>query len=251
MALPVVSPFPLPTGVDRSTNGRVDVTQLVLVGDKGWLHKNAALAFDALRFAARLEAKMQLTYTYGGLYRTYEQQVQVFTQRYEQVTYATYLLTSSARRRVWNGKYYRLRSGMAPVAVPGTSNHGLAIAWDMALGDHPRVAASLTDAAHAWLVTNVHRFGWSYESQVERWHVRYVLGDQFSPDVFRYVGAMMSPVLAEDATGADVVRAQTKLGIVADGNFGPQTAATVRNWQTFLGQPATGVINADLWWFLA
>lgn len=250
MALPVVFPFPLPSGIDPARNGNLDVQSLVPVGDKGWLHKQAALAFNALVFAARLEARLPLSYTYGGLYRTYTQQVTTFRQRYTEVSRAVYLLTSSGKRRTWEGRYYRLNSGMAPSATPGTSNHGLAIAWDMARGDKPSAVTSITDADHAWLVTNVHRFGWSYESQVERWHVRYVRGDDFTPDIFRYVGAVLSPRLAIGSTGPDVVRAQTRLGIVADGNFGAQTEATVKAWQGYLQQPQTGVIDADLWWFL-
>lgn len=250
MALPVVFPFPLPSGLDPARNGQLNAADLVVVGDKGLLHKQAALAFNALVFAARVERKLPLSYTYGGLYRTYGQQVSTFSMRYTQVTRVTYLLTSSGKRRTWEGRYYRLNAGMAPSATPGTSNHGMAIAWDMARGDSPSSVVSITDADHAWLVTNVHRFGWSYESQVERWHVRYVQGDAFTPDTLRYVGAVLSPRLALGATGADVVRAQTKLGIAADGNFGPQTEATVKAWQGFLGQPQTGIIDADLWWFL-
>jgi hypothetical protein len=248
--LPVVSPFPLPTGVNPAVNGLLNTADLVEVGDKGWLHKSAALAFNATVFAARVERGIPLSYTYGGLYRTYAQQVETFNARYSQVSLAVYLVTSKDRRRKWEGRYYRLRSGLSPSAVPGTSNHGLAIAWDMARGLVPSSVVPIDNDDHAWLVTNVHRFGWSYESQVERWHIRYVQGDNFTPDVFRYVGAVLSPRLALGATGADVVRAQTKLGIAADGNFGPQTEATVKSWQAFLKQPQTGVIDADLWWFL-
>ena len=40
------------------------------------------------------------------------------------------------------------------------------------------------------------------------------------------------PLLAQGATGADVVLAQKVIGVTADGRFGPVTAAALATWQT-------------------
>jgi peptidoglycan hydrolase-like protein with peptidoglycan-binding domain len=249
--------------VSQDTNGRLNTADLVPVGDQGWLHQKMALAWMALCFIARVEAGLILTYTYGGTYRSGEQQLQAFYARNEEISLAQYLLTPSKYRERFNGKYYRRRKNpngtyMARVAVPVmvsgrirfTSNHGLGIAIDAAEGDRPSLARSLTNAAHEWLVRNIQRVGMSYESQEERWHFRYVLGDAFTETINRYVRTMLGRELHVGDSGDDVARYQTKMGLVADGSFGPETEARVKVWQTFFKLPQTGVIDADTRWFL-
>lgn len=60
------------------------------------------------------------------------------------------------------------RDGFPVAAVPGTSNHGWAIAVDVK-----------TRRAAAWIIANGHRFGWSHDEGLrvgEWWHMRYLGG---------------------------------------------------------------------------
>lgn len=54
-------------------------------------------------------------------------------------------------------------------------------------------------------------------------------------------------ILIEGASGADVALAQKVLGTTVDGDFGPQTEAALRAWQTAHGVPVTGVLDAATW----
>jgi len=47
--------------------------------------------------------------------------------------------------------------------------------------------------------------------------------------------------------GDDVKKLQTKLGLSADGSFGPATEAKLKEWQTRNGFPATGITDAAIW----
>ena len=79
------------------------------------------------------------------------------------------------------GTWWRI-PGTARAAVPGTSNHGWGLAVDTALGDGPTHARSIAPAI-PWLVDNAERFGWSWESQDEPWHIHYWAGDEVPDDV--------------------------------------------------------------------
>lgn len=54
------------------------------------------------------------------------------------------------------------------MAVPGTSNHNLGIAIDIANASGKRLE---------WLLKHAQSFGFSWEVQSEPWHLRYVTGD--------------------------------------------------------------------------
>jgi putative chitinase len=54
-------------------------------------------------------------------------------------------------------------------------------------------------------------------------------------------------LLKNGSTGDDVKKMQVKLGITADGNFGPGTEAKVKEWQTANGLTADGVIGDKSW----
>jgi LAS superfamily LD-carboxypeptidase LdcB len=70
--------------------------------------------------------------------------------------------------RIYQGKLWYLKKGMAPMAVPGTSNHNWGIAIDIANASGKRLD---------WLLANADKFGFSWELQSEPWHLRYVCGD--------------------------------------------------------------------------
>lgn len=77
----------------------------------------------------------------------------------------------------WKGQTWRRRAGTAMAAVPGTSNHGLALAIDF---------ESIPVVFTVWLINNAHRFGYSAEAQSEDWHWRYNAGDNLPQAVLDY-----------------------------------------------------------------
>ena len=113
---------------------------------------------------------VDLTYTYGGCYRTYAQQEALFLQRYR-LGYV-----KGKVNKFYGGKWYTLRPGMAQAATPGTSNHGYGLAIDVALGTHPSQAHSLTGPALRWLLWVAPHYGFGWEIDSEPWHIRYYPG---------------------------------------------------------------------------
>jgi nucleoid-associated protein YgaU len=71
-------------------------------------------------------------------------------------------------------------------AVPGTSNHGLGLAADLALRNHAGQLVGVTHFFTAWLIANAARFGYSAEVQSEPWHWRYVAGDKIPQAVLDF-----------------------------------------------------------------
>ncbi|HVV31496.1 MAG TPA: peptidoglycan-binding domain-containing protein, partial [Mycobacteriales bacterium] len=53
--------------------------------------------------------------------------------------------------------------------------------------------------------------------------------------------------LGINTTGPAVKTIQTLVGTPADGDFGPQTATALKEWQTQQGIPATGVVDEATW----
>ncbi len=173
MAL-VILPLERPLDLIGVDNGNLDPGLLVPVGPNGRLHHLAARAWLSLCRAAQV-AGWSLTYTYGGTYRPYADQETGFRQRYQTTP------IPGRPQKQWNGQIWYQKPGVEMAAVPGTSNHGLGLAIDMAL-DHdlsdgigPNDAESIAPAL-AWLSTNALIFGFSWESY-ETWHIRYVTGD--------------------------------------------------------------------------
>lgn len=183
MTLPIM-PVTKPADLRLAQNGRLTPCQLTSVTFPGVghmsLHPTAARAWSALTVACYAATKLSLSGT--GCYRSYDQQLSLFNARYTS-TYnpAVNVLTS---RRTWLGKRWWLRRGMAPVAVPGTSNHGLGIAVDAGwwagnnlpgLSDIAGVTAK--PVGWGWLQNEATKYGWSWELQSEPWHLRYCAGD--------------------------------------------------------------------------
>ena len=54
-------------------------------------------------------------------------------------------------------------------------------------------------------------------------------------------------LLKNGSSGEDVKKLQTKLGITADGAFGPGTEAKVKAWQTANGLTADGIVGDGTW----
>lgn len=181
MKLPIVRVV-RPKSLDSYRNGQLPDEALSEVGHKGRLEATAARAWRALCAAAK-EAGFELTYTYGGTFRPYDDQEALFLRRYMDRYDPSLVATQGVRH--WQGKKWWRRQKVAAAAVPGTSNHGWGLAVDAALGSHPSEAKPITPAL-PWLVENAERFGFSWELQSEPWHIRYVAGDDVPAAVLAF-----------------------------------------------------------------
>lgn len=188
MASLPVAPVVKPSDLAGVENGHLGSNTLVEVQYVGRLHHLAARAFNALAMHAYAHAQgMPLTFTHGGTYRSYNQQVTLFKSRYE-------IGGAHGGCKNWDsngdGKVERwckkLVNGKVPAtaAVPGTSNHGWGLAIDVAWDSDESDGIGPDDAQYIkghpgwpWLLENAHRFGFSWELQSEPWHIRYVAGD--------------------------------------------------------------------------
>ena len=105
-----------------------------------------------------------------GDYRSYEQQLAMFKDRYS--------TTDGGRKpqvtRTWDGKTWYLKPKMSPSSSPGRSNHGLGLAIDL----------NVTKAEVLnWLCENAPKYGFYLQSddpkspEFENWHWQYVCGD--------------------------------------------------------------------------
>lgn len=181
--LPVL-PVTLPDELLCQRNGELPPEVLRPIGAAGSLCHTAARAWDALWSEARTFG-WDLTWTFGGTYRTLRQQQSLFFSRWSAEPIA-------GRERVfYNGGDWYLRRGVARAAIPGTSNHGLGIAVDVALGAEPADAKPITPAL-SWLLDHAGDFGWSWEVQSEPWHLRYWEGSTLPPAVLDWEDRIQS-----------------------------------------------------------
>jgi LAS superfamily LD-carboxypeptidase LdcB len=171
MILPIIK-LTKPADLSKKIPGKLPVELLTSLPGGGKLHHLAAQAWLAMVEHAKV-VNIELKPTSNGdLYRTYEAQLAGFKQRY--------LLTDTGtgKTRQFEGKTWYLKPKMAPLAAPGTSNHNLGLAIDVANANGPRLK---------WLVENEHLFGFSHEMQEEPWHIRLVTGDAITPLVQDYI----------------------------------------------------------------
>ena len=121
-----VAPAAIPAWVQPLGNGKVPVDRMIKVAPlgAGYLVPEAAAAWRNLQNAASAAG---FTLTMTGAYRSYDQQVQLFNERYS-------TSNTGGSSKVWNGTQYWLKPNVAMAAVPGTSNHGWGCAVDTALG---------------------------------------------------------------------------------------------------------------------
>lgn len=204
----VVPPSAIAGLYATGVSGKLPDSQLVQVGPSGYLQTQAARAFKALQFMC-LGIRLPLTYTYGGCYRSYAQQVALFRSRYSVGgKYGDCKLWDSnndGRTETW---CKHLVDGRVPAtaAVPGKSNHGWGLAVDAAFdldfeqdqNLSPEDARSIMYHPQ-WPAFRelVPQFGFSWELQSEPWHIRYVTGDRIPQrvlDVEAFINSGEPPV---------------------------------------------------------
>lgn len=166
-----------PSCLNGQSNGRLDPAILHDTPAPGvaWpcrLIEPAARAWRALTAAAQVAGHTLKPSGPFDSYRPYDVQERIFRQRF------TTTPNGSSTRRTWNGQTWYLRPGCALAAVPGTSNHGRAIAVDVGEEtDGDTGTESISRPTLDWLLANEERFGFSHEVQSEPWHIRYFAGD--------------------------------------------------------------------------
>ena len=188
-----VLPVTLPRSLEGAQNGQLPPALLEQVGPKGFLHPVAARCWRALH-AEGVTKGYHLTYTYGGCYRPYADQRNLFVSRYQTTPIA------GRPTKVWEGVVWYQKPLTAMAAVPGTSNHGLGLAVDAALdldlsdGVGPDDASSIGPAL-PWFTEAAIRYGFSFEAQSEPWHIRAVCGDRVPAAVQAYEDSLNPPPL--------------------------------------------------------
>lgn len=287
MALPVLR-VTMPPDLVSASNGRLGpelLTDIAFPGRPkgGQLHLQAARAWWALAAACLKATGVVLTVTsVADAYRNYSRQLSTFLTRYEPVSYATYLVTSTSRRRkfAYGGHtYWRLRSGMSQAATPGTSNHGWGLALDVCeITGSGQIIGIASSKAWPWLKENLLRFGmsWEYTNEgVEDWHVRLHVGASATAAVVAYEqNDVTSPIPVWDplngkyalwplavkprigpmSTGDVVLYAQCVIHDKAGGNiprhgaYDVETMERVKQLQSFFGLTPDGWIGPQETW---
>lgn len=107
-----------------TSNGNLDSEDLEELSTPGKLRADAAAGYERVLDATGT------TGTEGSLdaYRTYAQQEDIFTDRYQR-SYCEYA-PGKVDARTWEGETWYRKPGQAAAAVPGTSNHGWGKAVD-------------------------------------------------------------------------------------------------------------------------
>lgn len=159
--------FVRPQTLTNAENGKLDSNLLVPIRPYGRLYNTAAQAWQLMKQAARADGIKNLKPTSAyDTYRPYSVQRAVFIQRYTREP-----VSKNVRR--WNGELWYLKPGLAPLAAPGTSIHGLGCAVDV---------WNVSQAGRLeWLAENAPRFGFYWEIGLatrEPWHLIYCLRDR-------------------------------------------------------------------------
>lgn len=214
-------------------NGRIPTSALSSIPARnfshpypGLLRADAAASFH--RLAAAFEAEFGKPLRTISVYRPIERQVEIFLERYKPRSRNVRLAKTD---RAYNGRIYHLAPGRAPVAAPGRSNHGLALAADIYSG-----VEKVGSREHEWMNTVGLEHGWTWTEGKrigEPWHRVY------DPRYDRHKGEPITARATVQAARAgmgtrDMQAALADLGYnpgPIDGKGGERTRAAVRAYQ--------------------
>lgn len=193
----------LPGSIMLDTPGRAGGPEVRLV-------EPAARAWRAMTAAAAKAGHVLKATSATDSYRPYADQERIFRNRYT----TTYLAGRPTKR--WQGRIWYQLPNTAVAAVPGTSNHGWALAVDIGEErDGDAGTESIDQGTVNWLVAHADEFGFSAELQSEPWHWRYFAGDAIPAAVLAYEanndegGIMALPAYGDK--GEEVKYAQRRL----------------------------------------
>ena len=266
-----IVPVKMPAALRKVEPGKLHPSLLRDIPQGGKLFYLAADAWNAMVEAAKANGVVLKPTSSGDTYRSYDFQKRGFLQRYQLDP------IPGQSTKSFEGKTWYLKKGMAMLATPGRSQHNLGLAVDIhSASEKKRIN---------WLIANVEKFGWSWEVvPQEPWHIRYVSGDTPTAAVQEYVArnpkpagafgtvteqkvaadaktanpkpnveeAKSKPVLRLGQKGLLIKQAQRLLGkngypCRPDGDFGPKTSATVKNFQKDKGISVTGDVDEATW----
>lgn len=171
-----------PSDIAGMTNGQLGAGVMVKLPGGGKAHHLAARAFEALAVNALAAVGLGLTYTQW--YRTYNQQVTLFKSRYAPGG-------AGGGCKMWdsdgNGtteRWCKIDADLADAATPGKSDHGWALAGDVAYDRDLSDGIGPDDATYIaghpgwqWLIDNAESFGFTWTNPSEPWHLTYFTGD--------------------------------------------------------------------------
>jgi hypothetical protein len=256
----------LPAVVRAYGNGKIPDELLLPCGIRSFkMIEPAARACRAMVAAAAAEGVL-LDAT--GTYRSYDQQVALFTSRYTKSA-------TGGKTKKWNGVTYYQKPGVAMAATPGTSNHGLGVTADLAERTAAGQLQSVGEKTLRWLAANGPSFGFWNSVKSEAWHWPYFPGDDIPPAVSQMEGRGLprpQPAVPQDPgpreafyrnltfegvlrTGSNGVAVEalqwalTRAGFTAtiDGSFGPATARAVKEFQTAKSLTVDGLVGPKTW----
>lgn len=258
----IIAPVKKPADLEGVAPGKLPEKLLKPLKSGGKLHWRAADAWEAMVEAAKADGVELKPVSSGDTYRSFESQLMAFRQRYQKEP------IPGAQTRTFEGiKWYKKDPKLASLAAPGTSQHNSGLAVDVHTASGPRLD---------WLIDNVRKFGFSWEVVPEEpWHLRYTEGDNPPAAVVEYITknggqvpaapasvaepnpnakkeAAEMPIISKDTKGKAIVRAQrllNKHGFKCrdDGNFGPKTQQTVKDFQLSRGIEPSGVVDLLTW----
>lgn len=270
-----IAPVVRPSDLTGTTNGKLPSNLLTPVkpNEKWQMHHVAARAWEAMRSEAWKDGiKLSVS---GNPYRSYDRQAELFNQRYTSTF--TPGVNTQQDQRVWNGKRYYKRLGVAAVAVPGTSNHGWGLAVDTAIDADGDLGfewppKSIDQNTINWLLANAAKYGFSWELQSEPWHLRYVAGNNVPQAVLDFENPVEQLPVFDPENGkfslwplgqkqkislgssGDVVRylqgvLKNKAGqnISVNGVFDQKTDDAVENLQRFFKLKVDGLVGPQTW----
>lgn len=251
----------LPAAVEKVGNGNLTAGMLKNVKTGGQMWTVAADAFN-LMYDEALKAGHKLRNI--GDYRPVARQLDMFMDRYEDKPTGR----NPQITRQYKGKTWYLKQGKSPSGVPGTSNHGFGLAIDLGVDNNGKIDG-MGGKCLEWMCANAPKYGFYLQGsdpkspEFEAWHWQYCEGDNAPAVVKAVVGsasvATPAPVakpadggypgspLKVGSEGAAVKKVQAKVGVGADGDFGPKTDAAVKAWQKNNGLKEDGIVGPATW----
>ena len=174
----------MPSDLAGQKNGEIKPALLRdIKAPNGKLHRLAATAWNAMQLAAYFDG---IELKHVGAYRPIKEQINLFNTRYS----AEKTPRKPEVTRKYQGKTWYLKQGMAPAGTPGTSNHGIGLAIDIASASGKRLEWLLGDG---FMTSNALKYGFSWEvkdgANAEAWHIRYIAGDTLPQAVLEAIAA--------------------------------------------------------------
>ncbi len=200
--LPVNNNIVRPSTSSQYENGKFPASALVQVPNvqtKCLMDKTAARAFEAC-FDSAIKM-LGIVIKDVGDFRPFQEQINLFVDRYMPVAQAVYNSTPSEHKKLWpdashygyNGGIYWIKNYAkfgywpATAATPGTSNHGVGLALDVAQEyDGDKDPDPITEVFVGWLCQFGSKFGIYAGNSSEKWHWQYVTGDDIPQTVLDY-----------------------------------------------------------------